>query len=54
MTKSLLWIAAGDAVAAPHRDLYHNFNVCISGAEEYIALPKFFREAQDFLAYHIA
>ena len=49
MTKSLLWIAAGDAVAAPHRDLYHNFNVCISGAKEYYLLPpKFFREAQDF------
>ena len=49
MTKSLLWIAAGDAVAAPHRDLYHNFNVCISGAKEYYLLPpKFYRETQDF------
>ena len=48
VTKSLLWIAAGDAVASPHRDLYHNFNVCIAGEKTfYLVPPLHFKEMGD-------
>ena len=49
MTKSLLWIAAGNAIAAPHRDLYHNFNVTISGKKVFYLIPPCkFKEVYDF------
>ena len=32
-SKSLVWMSAGGTVAAPHRDLHHNFHVSLAGSK---------------------
>jgi hypothetical protein len=37
--RSLLWFSAGPAVAAPHRDAYHNMSVVLAGTKTFALAP---------------
>ena len=37
--KSLVWLSAGKAVAAPHRDAYHNMSLVLAGTKTFALAP---------------
>eukprot|EP00040_Diaphanoeca_grandis_P012412 m.62895 g.62895 ORF g.62895 m.62895 type:complete len:417 (+) comp23216_c2_seq2:164-1414(+) len=50
ITKSLLWMSAGDTVARAHRDLFHNFHVVLAGTKTfYLVDPKHHKEVKDMV-----